>query len=152
MFPTIAQVLAACPDHEWCLLLALARYGGLRTPSEPLALEWADVNWERNRFRVVAPKTEHQDGGERWVPLFPELRPHLEEAFDRAAPGSVERYGIDALAAAAAGLLGHGAGTDELVDGLLDVAHEANGGELSDDVAILCVSRTVTASAGDGHE
>jgi PAS domain S-box-containing protein len=70
----------------------------------------------------------------------------------RAAPGAVERYGIDALVAAAAGLLGHGAGIDELVDGLLDVAHKANGGELSDDVAILCVSRTVTASAGDGHE
>jgi integrase len=83
------QVLATCPDPEWQLLLALARYGGLRTPSEPLALEWADVNWERQRFRVVAPKTEHEDGGERWVPLFPELLPYLEEAFDRAAPGAV---------------------------------------------------------------
>src|SRR5262249_25490920 len=27
--------------------------------------------------------------GERWVPLFPELRPYLEEAFERAAPGAV---------------------------------------------------------------
>jgi PAS domain S-box-containing protein len=69
----------------------------------------------------------------------------------RAAPGAVERYGIDAVAAAAAGLLGDGAGMDELVDGLLDAVHEANGGELSDDVAILCVSRTGGASAGDGH-
>jgi integrase len=86
---TIQQALAACPDHAWRLLLALARYGGLRTPSEPLGLEWSDVNWERERFRVVAPKTEHQDGGERWVPLFPELRPYLEEAFERAAPGAV---------------------------------------------------------------
>ncbi len=47
------------------------------------------MNWERQRFRVVAPKTEHEDGGERWVPLFPELLPYLEEAFDRAAPGAV---------------------------------------------------------------
>jgi integrase len=86
---TIGRVLAACPDHEWRLLVALARYGGLRTPSESLALGWADVNWERERFRVVAPKTKHQDGGERWVPLFPELRPYLEEAFERAAPGAV---------------------------------------------------------------
>jgi integrase len=85
---TFELVLAACPDHEWRLLLALARYGGLRTPSEPLALAWEDVNWERERFRVVAPKTEHHDGGERWVPLFPELLPHLEEAFERAAPGT----------------------------------------------------------------
>jgi PAS domain S-box-containing protein len=70
----------------------------------------------------------------------------------RSAPGSVERFGIDALAAVAAGLLGHGTGTDELVDGLLDVVHEANGGELSDDVAILCVSRTAAAAEGDGHD
>jgi integrase len=87
--PTFALVLAACPDDEWRLLLALARYGGLRTPSEPLVLEWSDVNWERERFRVVAPKTKHQDGGERWVPLFPELRPYLERAFELAAPGAV---------------------------------------------------------------
>jgi len=86
---TFGRVLAACPDPEWRLLLALARYGGLRTPSEPLSLEWADVNWERQRFRVVAPKTKHEDGGERWVPLFPELLPYLEEAFDRAEPGAV---------------------------------------------------------------
>ena len=38
---------------------------------------------------VTSPKTEHYAGGEsRVVPLFPELRPHLEEAFERAAPGS----------------------------------------------------------------
>jgi integrase len=49
---TFQQTLDACPDHEWRLLLALARYGGLRTPSEPLALEWADLNWERERFRA----------------------------------------------------------------------------------------------------
>src|SRR5262249_36515537 len=75
------RVLAGCPDLEWRLLLALARYGGLRTPSEPLTLEWPDVNWERQRIRVIAPKTKHEDGGERWIPLFPELLPHLEEAF-----------------------------------------------------------------------
>ena len=47
----------------------------------------------------------------------------------RSAPGSVERFGIDTLAATAAGLLGHGTGTDELLDGLLDVVHQANGGD-----------------------
>ncbi len=86
---TFQQVLDACPDDEWRLLLALARYGGLRTPSEPLALEWTDINWERQRFRVVAPKTEYHDGGERWIPLFPELAGFLEEAWDRAEPGAV---------------------------------------------------------------
>ena len=77
------------------MLLALARYGGLRTPSEPFALRWADVNWARDRFRVIAPKTKHQDGGERWVPLFPELRSYLAEAFDLAGAGTekvITRY------------------------------------------------------------
>jgi PAS domain S-box-containing protein len=69
----------------------------------------------------------------------------------RSAPGAVERFGIEAVAGAAAGLLGRGAGTDELLDGLLDVVHQANGGELSDDVAILCVSRTDAAPAAGGH-
>jgi PAS domain S-box-containing protein len=69
----------------------------------------------------------------------------------RAAPGAVERYGIEALAATAAGLLGDGAGSDELVDGLLAVVHQANGGELSDDVAILCVARTAAAAEGEGR-
>ncbi len=48
------------------------------------------MDWERNRFRVVSPKTAHHaDGGIRWVPLFPELRPFLEEAFDQAQEGAV---------------------------------------------------------------
>src|SRR5262249_55750255 len=42
------------------------------------------------RMRVRSSKQEHEeDGGERWVPIFPELLPHLEEAFERAAPGAV---------------------------------------------------------------
>jgi integrase len=85
-----ARVLDACPNAEWRLLVALSRYGGLRCPSEHLALTWADVDWERGRFRVTSPKTRRHPGkGERWVPLFPELRPYLEEAFEQAAEGAV---------------------------------------------------------------
>jgi len=58
----------------------------------------------------------------------------------RSVPGSVERFGIEALVEAAAGLLGRAAGLDEVLDRLLDVVQEANGGDLSDDVAILCLS------------
>ena len=39
------KIIAACPDAEWRLIVALARYGGLRTPSETFALTWADVDW-----------------------------------------------------------------------------------------------------------
>jgi integrase len=34
-------IIAACPNNEWKLLFALSRYGGLRCPSEHLALRWA---------------------------------------------------------------------------------------------------------------
>jgi integrase len=84
-----AGVLGACPDAEWKLLFALSRYGGLRCPSEHLALKWSDVDWERNRMRVPSPKTEHHQGKEsRVIPLFPELRVHLLQVFDELSPGA----------------------------------------------------------------
>ena len=63
---------------------------GLRTPSETLSLRWGDVNWAENRITVRVPKLEHIEGkGERIIPLFGELRPYLEAAFDEAAEGTV---------------------------------------------------------------
>ena len=83
-----SKVLDACPDAQWRLLFALSRYGGLRCPSEHLALRWGDVDWERGRIAVRSPKTEHHEGkAQRIIPLFPELRPYLEAAWDEAAPG-----------------------------------------------------------------
>lgn len=84
------KIIAACPDAEWRLIIALARYGGLRTPSETFALTWADIDWERDRIRVPSPKTACHAGREsRMLPLFPELRPHLEAVFDEAKPGTI---------------------------------------------------------------
>jgi serine phosphatase RsbU (regulator of sigma subunit) len=59
----------------------------------------------------------------------------------RNAPGAGERFGIEALVEQATGLLEGAAGLDDMLDRLLDAVHEANGGDLSDDVAILCLSR-----------
>lgn len=84
-----AVILDACPDLEWKLIFALSRFGGLRCPSEHLSLRWGDVDWERQRVRVRvrSPKTEHLPGREqRVMPLFPELRPLLEEAFASTWP------------------------------------------------------------------
>src|SRR5262249_35700235 len=74
---TTAAVMDACPSAEWRLIFALSRFAGLRCPSEHLTLEWRDVDWERGRFLIRSPKT-----GDRWVPIFPELRRYLEEVFD----------------------------------------------------------------------
>ena len=90
------KVLEACPDAQWRLLFALSRYGGLRCPSEHLALRLDDVDWERDRITVHSPKTEHHDGKEsRQIPIFPELRPYLNEVWDNAPPGTeylITRY------------------------------------------------------------
>ena len=85
-----AAVLEACPDAQWRLLFALSRFGGLRCPSEHLGLRWQDVDWERDRFTVHSPKTEHHEGKEsRVVPIFAELRPYLEAVWEEAEEGAV---------------------------------------------------------------
>jgi len=90
------KVLDNCPDAQWRAIFALARYGGLRTPSETLLLRWEDLSWQESRMLVRSPKTEHYEGKEsRVVPIFPELRPHLLAAFEEAKPGSeyvITRY------------------------------------------------------------
>src|SRR5690606_2348309 len=89
-------VLEACPDDEWRLLFALSRFGGLRCPSEHLALTWGDVDWGGQRIVVRSSKTEHHEGKEcRVVPIFPELRPYLEAVREKAAKGEpfvITRY------------------------------------------------------------
>lgn len=85
------RVLDACPTNEWRLIFALARYGGLRCPSELRQLRWGDILWDRERMVIHSVKVEHHAGhGVRHVPLFPELMPHLTQAFD-AAPDGAER-------------------------------------------------------------
>lgn len=77
------KVIDACPNAQTRLVFALARFGGLRTPSETLKLKWSDIDFETKRMTVHAPKTEHHEGkATRTVPIFPELEPYLRDAFD----------------------------------------------------------------------
>ncbi len=86
----ITRVLDACPDHHWRTIVALARFGGLRTPSETLSVRWQDIDWDAGRIVVTSPKTEHHAGkATRTIPLFAELRPYLDEAWERAPEGAV---------------------------------------------------------------
>ncbi|MCB9852403.1 MAG: site-specific integrase [Phycisphaerales bacterium] len=90
------RIIDKCPDAEWRLLFGLSRYGGVRCPSETLGIRWDHVDWERSRITVRSPKTEHHVGGEsREIPIFPELRPLLEDAYELAQPGAeylIARY------------------------------------------------------------
>ena len=75
-----------CPQLR--AVIALSRFGGLRTPSETLELTWQDVDLTSRRLTVHAPKTEHfEDGGLRFCPIFDELYPYLLELQDIAKPG-----------------------------------------------------------------
>ncbi|MFM8496484.1 MAG: tyrosine-type recombinase/integrase, partial [Planctomycetia bacterium] len=85
------QVLDACPDDHWRLIFALSRYGGMRVPSEICLLEWQHIDWERERILVNCKKTAHHRGREiREMPLFTELKPHLE-AWRRVCPKRREK-------------------------------------------------------------
>ena len=89
----IDQLLRVC-NPMWRVIVVLARYGGLRCPSEVLSLKWEDCNFDAGRIVVTSPKTEHHEGkGTRVIPLFPELRAELIEARELAQPGSV--YVVD---------------------------------------------------------
>jgi integrase len=87
-------LLIACPNIHWRMIISLARYGGLRCPSEVLSLRWQDVDWEKRRIIVQSPKTEYQGKEFRVIPLFPELAEIMEQAWEAAPAGST--YVVDA--------------------------------------------------------
>ncbi len=85
---TCQKVLETCPNLQWRLIFSLARFGGLRVPSELINLQWNDVLWSQKKIKVPSPKTEHIEGKDhRWVPLFPEIIEPLRQAFDIAKDG-----------------------------------------------------------------
>jgi integrase len=90
------KLLDTCPPGpNWRMIIVLARYGGLRCPSEVLSLTWESIDWERNQIRVISPKTAHHLGKDtRTIPLFPELRSELEAIWTPEATGCIvdEKY------------------------------------------------------------
>ncbi len=79
---TIERVLKCC-DPAWTLIVALSRFGGLRCPSEVLSLRWCDVDLEKGMMYIPEPKVEHHEGrGVRTCPIFGELKPYLDDAWE----------------------------------------------------------------------
>lgn len=79
-----AMRLLECATPFYAALIASARFGGLRVPSEPLGLTWSDVDWSRGRVVIRSPKTA-STRPTRVVPLFAAWRPHLDRLFAIAA-------------------------------------------------------------------
>ena len=86
----VESIIAICPDAEWRLIFGLARFAGLRTPSETFLLRWSDVDWSTETLTVRSPKTErHKGKDKRKVPIVPRLLELLSEAFALAEDGAV---------------------------------------------------------------
>lgn len=81
------RLLDECRTPLQRLNIALARFAGLRIPSELVGLRWSEVNWEQERFAVHAPKTERHGTGTRIVPIFTQLAPIFREAWEAAPEG-----------------------------------------------------------------
>lgn len=84
------KLMKSAPDATWRCIIALARIGGIRIPSEAFSLSWNDVDWEQKRIRITSPKTEaHEGHAERVLPMFPELEVALRELFDETEDGAI---------------------------------------------------------------
>lgn len=81
--PAVAQRLIAAADPQLAAVIALARFGGLRVPSEPLAIDLAGIDYVAGRLAISGGKT-----GARQIPLFPELRPAVEHLAALAPDGA----------------------------------------------------------------
>lgn len=85
----IAKVLEVAPSTEWQALIILARFGGLRCPSEHFELKWGDIDWHARRMIVRSPKTSGKEGREyRVLPLWGEMQAVLERLYLEAPEGA----------------------------------------------------------------
>lgn len=84
----VQVVLDEVPDWEFRSIIVLARFGGLRCPSEVLPLRWDAVNWDQAVMRIASPKTaRYPDGQIRVLPLFPEMHEVLSALWETAQTG-----------------------------------------------------------------
>ncbi len=67
----------------------MARFLGVRVPSEPFSMTRDCVDWEKQVIRAPSPKTVKQGRPFRLVPLFPPLRPYLEALWEATSPGTL---------------------------------------------------------------
>jgi integrase len=76
----VVRLLKAIPNLELRTIIALARWNGLRIPSEISDLRWRDIDWEKRRMIIRSPKLARYDHkAERCVAIFPEAFAFLQE-------------------------------------------------------------------------
>ena len=129
----------AIAGHPPPLLIEDGRAEPVRVTSGP-ALGISDLGhtWPSERIEV----------GSAWMLLC--YTDGLIEGL--VAPDSAERFGTKRLVEEVGDLLVAAPDVDAMLDGLLDTVRTANGGDLSDDVAILCLSSAGLAIQRPGPE
>lgn len=80
---TVSTIIDHATSAEARALIALGRFCGLRVPSEPLALCWSDIDWEKRRLRVPSDTKT----GQRTLPMF-EAEGYLRELYDESQEGA----------------------------------------------------------------
>ncbi|MGE0481907.1 MAG: tyrosine-type recombinase/integrase [Phycisphaerae bacterium] len=80
----VLKVADELSTPEVRLVFLLARFAGLRTPSECDALRWSDVNFAAGTMNVFAPKTDRT----RVVPILPQVEGELLRTHAAAPDGS----------------------------------------------------------------
>ena len=77
----VEQIIEQVGNPEWKLLFALCRKVPIRVPSEIHELTWNDIDWEKNQILIHSPKTRSIGKSARLVPLFADLKPHLDRVY-----------------------------------------------------------------------
>ena len=90
----VEKCIQAAPCADWRLIIALGRYAGLRLPSEVIgSLRWDDILWDQNKMIIYSRKQKkHLDRKKRIIPIFPEVREHLENLFHHPAKGAESEF------------------------------------------------------------
>lgn len=90
----IERCIRVAPCEDWRIILAFARYAGLRS-HECRIQRWEDIDLVNRRMQIRSNKTPPV----RCCPIFPELLPHLLRAREMAPAGAEyvqTRYSPDA--------------------------------------------------------
>jgi integrase len=103
---TYQRLLDACTSARDRLIIGLARYGGLRCPSELAGLRWSEIRYDDCQFTVYCVKTERHAGkSRRIIPLFPELLPLFQALWETLPDGADDRIFPDFTAEKSLGSL-----------------------------------------------
>lgn len=88
---TVLKVMKHLDCEEMRAALALARFCGLRVPSEIQVLTWEDINFDKPSLTIRSPKLEKTRRPVRECPIFKDALPYIKK-LDRSKPLPFVKY------------------------------------------------------------